>query len=167
MGKGGQVRLRYRTSLWIEDMWATADLPSFVILNPLSMKETDQGIRKICYVIIAILLFVVAFLASCGSGSQKSIVVEPSTTEPSCDDIPYEIVQTEDFSYAGCLRVGYRITVPDEISQEKTECVMQKLINRSNGYWQDITVWAWGESEKEQIGETIYTKGMAEYSTCK
>lgn len=80
---------------------------------------------------------------------------------------PYDVVQKQDISYQGCKRVTYKITVPNDSSEQEIELTMKKIIDDSKNQWQDITVWAYKDSEKDIAVNSPYTKGMKEYSECK
>jgi hypothetical protein len=81
--------------------------------------------------------------------------------------IPYRVVTEEDISYAGCKRSSFRIVVPDDSEKTEVETVMKKIINSNKAQWDDITVWAYKDSEEDMVGKVGHTMGMMEYSICK
>lgn len=81
-------------------------------------------------------------------------------------EVSYRVIEEDDISYAGCNRVALRIVVPDDASQTNVDFTLTNIVNEHKESWDDITVWAWKESEIGEVGATPATMGMKEYSTC-
>lgn len=99
-------------------------------------------------------------------GDLSYSVLKDSRTVTLKEEVPYRIITEEDTSYAGCKRVGIRIVVPDNSNKEKVSYTMNQIINRKQSNWDEITVWAWKYSEESQVGSSIATMGIEEYSNC-
>jgi len=98
---------------------------------------------------------------------QKEIKQEEPKEETKKEPLPYEIFEEKDISYAGCKRTAISILVPDNSTQDDVDYTLETIINAHKNEWQDITVWAWKQSEKDIVGKTSFTMGMKEYSTCE
>ena len=107
------------------------------------------------------LLIPALLLVGCSTNSSSQ---SPSKAPVKINE--HRVVETNDISYAGCKRVSYAISVPDESLSGYAEETMQQIINSKKPHWDDITVWAYRYSEEPQIGSIPYTLGMKEYSTC-
>jgi len=90
-----------------------------------------------------------------------------SESEKKPQIIPYEIITEEDISYAGCKRVALRITVDDYEEKNDVDYTMDLIVKKYKDKWEDITVWAYKNSEKNQVESLGYTMGMKEYSVCE
>lgn len=101
------------------------------------------------------------------------IIGESGTPTPKADTaqqyqlLTYKVVDKEDTSYLNCKRIGIRVTVPDDAAQGDVNYTLDQIINDYKPQWDDVTVWAYKNSEVSQVGSIGYTKGMREYSTCK
>ena len=80
--------------------------------------------------------------------------------------LSYRIIETEDFSYAGCKRIGVRLVVPDESSKTDVNFTLKRVADNYINQWDDITIWAWGYSEEADVGASGFTKGMYETGSC-
>lgn len=120
---------------------------------------------------IVIFLFVFALSGCAAIETKQTEQTEVKTAETTIPEpikeISYKIVSETDNSYAGCKRVGIRIVVPDDSEKIEVEAVITKIIDGNKSKWEDITVWAYKNSEENLIGNIGFTMGMKEYSTCK
>jgi len=99
-------------------------------------------------------------------GETGSPSEQAENTQPQNQLLAYTIVEEEDISYLNCKRVGIRVTVPDDAQEGDVNFTLDKIIEDNKSEWEDITVWAYKNSEEAQVGTIGYTKGMREYSTC-
>lgn len=80
----------------------------------------------------------------------------------------YRLLTQEDISYAGCKRVGIRVAVANDVATEAVDNALTRIIDEYKVDWQDITVWAYRESNAVDgaDGATLadWTK---EYSRCR
>lgn len=74
------------------------------------------------------------------------------------------IVEEADYSYSDCSRIGVRVTVPDDTSQALLDIVLEEML--SDYGVQDVTIWAWNDSEHSQVGRVSATRGIFERSSC-
>lgn len=118
---------------------------------------------------VIIFLIIGSFLDVSG-GSEKDSANNENTVEKAPDPVisaaSYEIVENNDISYGGCRRVGIKIIVPDDSEKQSIDLTLTNIINANKLEWQDITVWAYRNSEKEKVGLIGNTMGMKEYSEC-
>jgi hypothetical protein len=77
-------------------------------------------------------------------------------------EVEYRIVEEEDISYLGCKRIGVRIIVPDESEKANVKYTLKLLAENYLTDWQDVTIWAWGYSELNEVGESGASKGIYE-----
>lgn len=98
------------------------------------------------------------------ANSNENITEKAST--PLVTAAPYEIIENNDFSYGGCKRIGIKIIVPDDSKEESVDLTMSNIIDSKKSEWQDITIWAYKDSEKEMGGLLGYTMGIKQYSEC-
>lgn len=101
-----------------------------------------------------------------GSSEESNRSVTQETNENPVKAVEYEIVQEKNISYLGCRRVGIKITVPDDSKEDDVKQTMENIIEAKKTSWDDITVWAYKNSEKGSAIEMAETMGMKEYSTC-
>ena len=79
-------------------------------------------------------------------------------------EVEYQVVEEEDISYLDCKRVGVRIIVPDEAVESNVKYTLKIIAQEYLTEWQDVTIWAWGYSELNEVGESGATKGIYEES---
>lgn len=118
---------------------------------------TNKIIRIIKYSVggfIALFLVVFFVAAMSGSDNQENLLLE------------YRVVEQDDLSYLNCRRVGIHVLVPDEAEQEKVDYTLEQIINTNKSNQDSVTVWAYGYSEEDMVGQG-FTKGMKEYSSCQ
>lgn len=116
------------------------------------------------------------FLVKAMSGDnevQDGIIIERSknaeelATEQAIDDLRNQItiIEEDDISYAGCYRIAIRVTVPDDADQDDVDTVLRGMLY---DYEQDdVTIWAWNESERFEVGSIGATRGIYERSSCE
>ena len=81
---------------------------------------------------------------------------------------PYHVISTENTSYSGCRRVTERITIPDNATPTEADAMLGAALDslKSTGQWDDITIWAWKNSEVDEVGAIPNTMGTKTYSVC-
>ena len=62
--------------------------------------------------------------------------------------------------------MSLRIVVPDNSDKNDVDYTLGKIVDSKKSDWDDITVWAWKDSEEQTATTTAYTMGMKEHSTC-
>ena len=120
-------------------------------------------------IIIAISFLIIMFIDSykkIQSEPIKDIQKQEAVKKPLPKEITYRIIEEEDISYINCKRVGIRLVVPDNSPQTDVNYTIQEIIKKYKNNWDDITIWAYKESEESQVGLIPYSMGMKEYSTC-
>lgn len=135
--------------------------------------------KKSTYILGGIIVLIIIIAIASSGGGKKETEPEQQLPqeqaqeqtqveqEPASKVVSYKIIEEEDISYSGCKRVGIRIVVPDEADKADVNYTLKKIIDSYKADWQDITVWAYKDSEEEQVGKIPYTMGMKEYSTCE
>lgn len=93
--------------------------------------------------------------------NQEAVTVQQET-----ELLEYEIVSEEDLSYSGCSRVAYRVILDGNQDQDKIDITLDSVIDSKKENWNDLTVWAYDFSERNEAIASSYTEGIAEYSTC-
>lgn len=137
-------------------------------------KKTQYGVKHLLWIGITLLLgFFILTTVLVGDGSVKEPTSQIQRTQTQQvvkklppEKVPYKVIDEEDISYINCKRVGIRVVVPDESLPRDVGHTLRKIIEERRHNWDDITVWAYKESEESQVGLIPYSKGMEEYSTC-
>jgi hypothetical protein len=111
------------------------------------------------WVLAVFALFII--IGEIGSPSEQA-----GDTQPQLQLLAYKIIEQEDVSYLNCKRVGIRVTVPDDAQKGDVNFTLDKIIDDNKSKWDDITVWAYKNSEETQVGTIGHTKGVREYSIC-
>ncbi len=125
------------------------------------MKNKKIEIKLKHFFIIIFILFVVIIIVG-----NKEPQTENYSQQPTSKEVAYTIINEEDISYINCHRVGIRIVVPNDSLQADVDYTLKLIVDKYRNSWDDITVWAYKESETDMVGLIGYTMGMREYSTC-
>jgi|TARA_Y100000310_G_scaffold345555_1_gene466508 hypothetical protein len=80
--------------------------------------------------------------------------------------VVYRILDEENISYLNCKRVGIRIVVPDDSLQTDVDYTLGRIVQKYKINWDDVTIWAYKESETDLVGQIGNTMGMKKYSIC-
>ncbi len=126
------------------------------------MKNKKIEIKLKHFFIIIFILFVVIII----SGNKKETQTQNTPPQPSGKEIKYTIINEENTSYLNCNRVGIRIVVPDDSPLADVDYTLKIIVDKYRNSWDDITIWAYKESETDLVGLIGYTMGMKEYSIC-
>lgn len=100
-----------------------------------------------------------------GSPVDEPVLNDENDENAVSNEVDYDVVEEKDISIGGCSRTTTRVLLPDESSEDEIEATLQSIIDSRKDNIDDITVWAYKESERDtKLG--MYTMGMKEYSIC-
>jgi|GEM_PF-4541364 len=77
----------------------------------------------------------------------------------------YEVIDTEDTSYAGCKRLSVWVTLESE-DDPFVQNTLNAVKDEYAKSYDDVSVFGYRESELDLIGNVPYTLGKSEISTC-
>ena len=130
--------------------------PSFTIPN-----------KKYIKILLVFFIFVIfAWVIGNLQWSDPLVPDPPAFEIPAANLVSYNIVQEEDISIGGCKRIAVSVTVPDDSKATAVQNTLQSILENYKSDWEEITVWAWKDSEIDLARKTSNTMGMKEYSIC-
>jgi hypothetical protein len=110
------------------------------------------------------LVFIVLLIAVVGGNSDETTgpitnEIENASVqeEQTAATIPeHEVVSESDTSFADCVRKEYKVVVSDEYTKEEVEDVLLAVYDRYQTLNDKTFVFAYGESQRGEIDNTLY-----------
>jgi len=132
-------------------------------------KKNRRGLKLVILIFLAIILVVAMFSednTSPQAQQEPQTQIRETVKRLPPKEVSYRIIEEEDISYINCKRIGVRIVVPDDSLQTDVNYTLQEIVNKHKTDWDDITVWAYKDSEEKMVGLIPYSMGIKEYSSC-
>lgn len=99
-------------------------------------------------------------VVGCGGGDDEPAASQPADTTPVPD---YEIVETEDLTFADTVRFQYRVRVAGEPTEAELRAVVDDVLAQAKAgpAFNAVSIGLFGENDDVQ---QAYTLGVAEYA---
>lgn len=105
--------------------------------------------------------------ASIASAEKTAVTATTATPTPTATIQKYEILEEQDVSYKGCKRASFKVLLPDNTTENDINSTLRAIVESKKSEWDDITIWAYKQSERDIAPNSAYTLGMQEYSVCE